>query len=152
MTRAILSKFFHYHHADELHCEIYQTYKYQMLAGIQFRQDTDCSHRRYSQWSLLWGQGPVTVSQRLGFLCRSTPNCWVPSCVEGPVSRGEGKSSWLPERPVPISVRWWRRSAEKELHLQNLREIKHTQWKGPTAELAHLSPIYTCKTSVLSIS
>lgn len=29
MTTAILSKPFHYHHADELHCEIYQTYKYQ---------------------------------------------------------------------------------------------------------------------------
>lgn len=33
---------------------------------------------------------PVTVSQRLGFVCHSAPSWWVPSCVEGPVSTGEG--------------------------------------------------------------
>lgn len=73
-----------------------------------------------SQWAFSPEQEPITVSQRLGFLCHSTPNYWVPSCVEGPVSTGVGKSSWRPEWPFLISVRWWRHSAGKEVHLENL--------------------------------
>ena len=67
--------------------------------------------------------GPVTVSQRLGCVCHSTPNWWVPSYVTGPVSTEEGKSLWLPEWPFLISGHWWQRSAEKEVHSENLQVI-----------------------------
>lgn len=89
--------------------------------------ETLTSHPGMASESLSQEEGPVTISQRLGFLCHSTPNWWVPSYVEGPVSRGEGKSSWLPEWPFLISVHWWRRSAGKEVHLENLQAIKYTQ-------------------------
>ena len=97
--------------------ETYPACKYQMLAGIQLQSHTVASAKPSLE------SRPVRVSQRLDFVCHSTPGWQVPSCVTGPVSTETGKSSWLPEWPLLISGHWWQRSAENEVHSQNLQVI-----------------------------
>ena len=97
--------------------ETYPACKYQMLAGIQLQSHTVASAKPSLE------SRPVRVSQRLGFVCHSTPSWRAPSCVTGPVSTEAGKSSWLPEWPLLISGHWWQRSAENEVHSQNLQVI-----------------------------
>lgn len=75
-----------------------------------------------SQWSLLPGTEPVIVTQRWDFLHHSIPSCWIPFCVEEPVSTREGRSSWLPEWPCLRSESLWWHSAGKEAHSRTLQE------------------------------
>lgn len=81
---------------------------------------SDGAQTAVTQWAFSPEPEPVAVSQRLGSLCYSTPNCWVPSCAEESVSTRVAKSSWHPEWPFLISVRWWRHSAGMVVDLENL--------------------------------
>lgn len=74
--------------------KIYQTSK-NIKFWVEFKSDRTLTVFTYSiiieAFSLK--QVLATVNQRLDFLCHLTPNWWVPFCVGGPVSTGEGKKS-----------------------------------------------------------
>lgn len=117
-----------------------------MLPVIQLRR-TLTADTHNSQWSFPRVE-PVTVIQRLGFLCHSTPNWWVPFCVEGPVSTGEGKNSWLPKWPFLISVRWWWHSVGREAHPGSL-QVTTNSCKGPISCIPRSLNLYLQNTCIL---
>lgn len=72
------------------------------MKSIKAKISNDSWHSTLVNWlQLYWDSelslppraDPGIVTQRLGFLCHSTPNWWAPSCAEGPMSKGEEKNS-----------------------------------------------------------